>query len=268
MVWAIDARRLRQGLVVAVSIAGAVLLARAFGIVDRPYRAGLAVLRAVPPPSRRHVEPVYRGSSDRPWAALAVNVDWGEEVLPAMLEKLQRHGVKATFFLTGRWAQQFPDLARRIAEEGHEIGNHGVDHYHPAELTNEELDWLVRENARLLERLTGKRTVLFAPPYGEVDGRIARVAAGAGHYTVMWSVDTIDWQRPPSDQILERVARRAGPGAIILMHPTEPTVEALPDVIDLLRRRNLTLVPVGRLVAALHEAELASPDSGLTGNGQ
>jgi len=206
---------------------------------------------------------VYRGPAELPWVALAINVDWGEEVLPRMLEVLGQHGARVTFFLTGRWARKFPDVARMLAERGHEIGNHGLDHLHPTKLGDGELRRLVEENASLLESVTGRRPTLFAPPYGEVDERVVRVARSVGHRTVMWTVDTIDWQRPAPHVILERVRNRLGPGTIILMHPTEPTLQALPDMLRLIAERGLTVVPVGEMVQAMGQGG----SEGLGGDG-
>ena len=248
----VDVRRVRPMLFALLLVAGAA------GALWAETRSPAPVAVHNPSPTAgtlstgaARLQPVYRGPQDRPWVALAVNVDWGDEVLPEMLAILRNYGVRATFFLTGRWARRSPELARRIAEEGHEIGNHGLDHLHPSRLSDAELRRLVEENAALLEQLTGQRPVLFAPPYGEVDERIVRLAAASGHHTVMWTVDTIDWQRPPPSVIVNRVAERVGRGAIILMHPTEPTVQALPELLALLYSRQLNPVTVGQLVAAL-----------------
>lgn len=263
----IDARRVRPVVLVLLLLAGAVATLWSEARPERP-----AALQAPPdstlPVSGSGLHPVYRGPQERPWVALAINVDWGEEVLPEMLATLGRHGVRATFFLTGRWARKFPELARRIAEEGHEIGNHGIDHLHPTRLSDAELRRLVEENAALLEELTGRRPTLFAPPYGEVDERIVRLAAASGHHTVMWTVDTLDWQRPPPSVILDRVARRVDRGAIILMHPTEPTAQALADLLALLQSRRLTPVTVGELVAALEDMEPARSRGVVPGDGE
>lgn len=262
----VDARRIRPVLLTLLLAAGA-----AGAVWSEARSLGFGVGPALPggevPAGSSRLQPVYRGPQDRPWVALAINVDWGDEVLPEMLATLRRHGVRATFFLTGRWARRSSELARRIAEEGHEIGNHGLDHVHPTELGDAELRRLVEENAGLLQEVTGQRPALFAPPYGEVDERIVRLAAATGHHTVMWTVDTLDWQRPHPSAILERVAQRVEPGAIILMHPTEPTVQALPDLLALLQSRGLSPVTVGQLVAALEGVQPARSREVVPGDG-
>src|SRR5690606_36947608 len=82
------------------------------------------------------------------------------------------------------------------------------------------------------------------------DGRIAGVASELGYWTVMWTIDTIDWQRPSPSRIVERVVPRLAPGAIILMHPTQPTLEAPPPILEAIRAKGMDVVPVGRLIEA------------------
>lgn len=189
-------------------------------------------------------------TEERAWA-LAVNVDWGEEHLPALLETLARFGVRATFFPTGRWAKLNPQWVERFVAEGHEVGNHGMSHPHPKQLSDAALKALIDDNARLLAEMTGGRAVnLFAPPYGEFDDRIVAVARESGHVTVLWTIDTVDWRRPPASAIVERVVGRMRPGAIVLSHPVEATVEALPVIFQRLAAAGYSAVPVGELLRA------------------
>lgn len=202
-----------------------------------------------PMPLRR-TEPVYIVPTRERLVAFAVNVDWGTEFLPPLLDVLDERGVKVTFFPTARWAEAEPELVRELVRRGHELGNHGFRHDHPKQLNDAALrDDIVRTQRVLLE-LTGVETRLYAPPYGEVDSRIARIADDAGHWTIMWTLDTVDWQRPRPDVIVRRVVPRVQPGAIVLMHPTEPTLAALPTIIDQLSASAWSIVPVGTLLDA------------------
>lgn len=183
--------------------------------------------------------------------ALTVNVDWGNDELVEMLDILDRYQVKATFFLTGRWARSFPELAREIASRGHEIGNHGLSHAHPTRLGREELVELIQGNVDVLKEAAGVTPVpLFAPPYGEQDARVVRTAAELGHWTTLWTLDTIDWQNPPPDTIVARVVPRARDGAIVLMHPKPQTVAALARIITGLQEKGYRLVPLWRMMQA------------------
>ena len=140
-------------------------------------------------------------------------------------------------------------FARAVAAAGHEIGNHGSYHGHPTQLGRAELERMIEENAVLLKEVVGRpASRLFAPPYGEFDQRTVGIAAELGYRTVLWTVDTVDWKRPAPEVIAERVARKVKNGAIILMHPTAPTVAALPGIIKDLKARGFRLVTVGEML--------------------
>jgi peptidoglycan/xylan/chitin deacetylase (PgdA/CDA1 family) len=191
---------------------------------------------------------VYIGNPERMEMAFGINVAWGEECIPDILEILRRYSVKSTFFFVGTWVEKFPELTKRIAEAGHEIANHGYKHLHVKSLTKEQIEELIKKNESLLSEIVDNPSCLFAPPYGEVDDFIAKTAGKLGYTTIMWTIDTIDWKGPPYEQIVKKVSDNATPGAIVLMHPVEPTVQALPEIIQILKSAGYTLVPVSQVI--------------------
>ncbi|MCL6613193.1 MAG: polysaccharide deacetylase family protein [Firmicutes bacterium] len=230
----------------AVDVAGTVeAVARA-----APGTRVRLILRPVPPAvTKDYFVPLTSGSEDRPEVALTFNVAWGEESLPSILDILKAAGVRATFFFVGDWVKKFPDLTRAVAAAGHEIGNHGSYHGHPTQLGRAELVRMIQDNAALLKEVVGRpASRLFAPPYGEFDKRTVGIAAELGYRTVLWTVDTIDWKRPAPEVIADRVAQKVRNGAIVLMHPTAPTVAALPGIIKDLKARGFRLVTVGEML--------------------
>ncbi len=209
---------------------------------------GMLQYQLVVPAAGNQLLPYYYGTRGKNQVALTFNVDWGQEFIPSLLQIMKGENVKATFFVTGDWSSKFPDLLKIMADDGHEIGNHGYSHRHPVHLNNQQLAELINKNEDLIFNITGKRTALFAPPYGEVDDRIARVADNLGYKTIMWSADTIDWQRPSPQIIVQRAVNKVDDGGIILMHPTRPTVQALPEIINKLQNRGFEIVTVSRLI--------------------
>ena len=196
-----------------------------------------------------YFSPVFQGPTGKREVSLTINVAWGEEELPAMLAIFKQHGVKATFFFDGEWVKKFPEFVKQIEIEGHEIANHGLYHGHPVTMSKEELKRLIVDNAKLLKEVTGKEPAkLFAPPYGEFNEQIVAVAGNLGYRTIMWTIDTIDWQRPAPEVIIRRVVDKIKPGAIILMHPTVPTVKALERIVNTLRNQGYALVTVTELL--------------------
>lgn len=192
------------------------------------------------------VSPIYQGCGEKKQVSLAVNIDWGEEYLPEMLGIFEKNHVQATFFLTGRWTEKFPGYAASIAKEGHEIGNHGFSHGSPNAMSKEQNKNEIQKTADAIKKATGRETGLYAPPSGESASHVVQAAYELGHKTVLWSVDTIDWQRPAPQRIVQRVVSKVHNGTIILMHPTAPTVEALPQLINDLKNQGYTLVTVSK----------------------
>lgn len=241
---ALSLRRLRRAAAFALVIIA--------GLIVWSYEGdpGEGTYEAVPvtAPRLERGQIIYSVPTTERLLSFAVNIDWGEEFLPGMLELFARHDVQVTFFPTGRWAGIHPETVRQLVAAGHELGNHGYRHDHPKSLGDAALTEHIMQNQSQLRDIAGIETVLYAPPYGEVDERIARIAATTGHWTIMWTVDTIDWQRPAPSVIVQRVVPRVQPGTIVLMHPTEPTLSALPTIIESLLADGWKIVPVGRLI--------------------
>lgn len=193
-------------------------------------------------------EPLYHGNGDKKEMALTCNVFWGEEYIGPMLEILTEKDVKMTFFIGGTWAEKFPELVKDIQNRGHEIGSHGYSHPHPDQISREDNHKDITKAQAILKDITGKKPELYAPPYGERGEMVLQVAEDLGYQTVLWSIDTIDWQRPGSQVIKDRVTGKAHNGGIVLMHPTAPTAEALPGIIDDLKEKGYKLITVGEMI--------------------
>lgn len=220
----------------------AVLQARAGESIDP------IVVPVLPTVTEAYFTPVYRGDPSRSRMSLAINVDWGADVLPDMLKTLEELNIRVTFFVTGRFARRSPDLVRQMASAGHELGTHGSEHVHPSVLSNSELDKLIVEGAGILHSIAGVETNLFAPPYGEVNDRIARRAGQLGFRTIMWTIDTVDWTKKTAAEIQQRVLSRLENGAIVLAHPMPETVKALRPLVTAVRERGFEIVPVGEIL--------------------
>jgi protein-L-isoaspartate(D-aspartate) O-methyltransferase len=200
---------------------------------------------------------------------LALTFDDGPgPVTPPLLDLLAGHGARATFFVLGRMVEGREETLRRTVAKGHEVGNHTWSHHRPRGLSDDELrDELARTSARI-EEVAGIRPRLARPPYGGDEERFARVAAGLGLHTVLWTVNPRDWLEPPADWLARAILRYARPGAIVDLHdgftprrpdaPRQAMVGALRLVLPQLTERGFRLVTVSELtdplVAAAREA--------------
>ncbi len=209
----------------------------------------LVTLAVLPSVTAAYFRPYYRGPALEPRVALLVNVDWGNEFIRGMLEVFAEYNVGATWFLTGRWAALTPQLAKEIALAGHEIGNHGGWHGLTSAMSRQEVIELIREGEEKITSATGQKPQLFAPPAGDFNQQTVAAAAELRYKTVLWTVDTVDWRRPAPTVIVDRVLSKIGNGALVLMHPTKPTLEALPVILDHLQSLGFQCVTVSELLA-------------------
>jgi peptidoglycan-N-acetylglucosamine deacetylase len=175
--------------------------------------------------------------------------------LPGMLDALAQEGVRATFFVQGRWAASNPALARRIAEGGHLVGNHSKSHAPMDMLTDEGIDTSLREAEQMIETATGVNPrPWFRCPYGqgEDDPRVLAAIGRAGYRHIGWNIDTEDWEPGRTqDEFVERVLgghAEQGDGGIVLMHSwPDVTAAALPALLARLREAGAQPVGVDEL---------------------
>ena len=209
----------------------------------------LVTVAVLPSITRAHFQPYYRGPTSEPRVALMINVDWGNEFILDMLRVFDDYNASATWFLTGRWAAQALDLAKAIASAGHEIGNHGGWHGMASQMSRSEVTRLIQEGEDQILLASGQKPQLFAPPAGDFNKQTVAVAAELGYKTVLWTIDTVDWQRPAPTVIVDRVIGKINSGSLVLMHPTKPTLEALPVILDHLITRGYQCVTASELLA-------------------
>ncbi|KIL80627.1 polysaccharide deacetylase family protein [Bacillus badius] len=219
---------------------------------DGKFQESRLIYKQVPP--KVHLEdlppsPIYRGHPDKPMVSLAINVAWGEEYLPEMLEVLKKHSIHATFFFEGRWVKKHPDLAKMIVEAGHEGGNHSYTHPDMARLSEGRAREEIKKTNKVIESATGRRPQLFAPPSGSFTDHTVTVAHQLGMSTILWTVDTIDWKKPTPNALINRVISRVHPGAIILMHPTESSSASLDALIKQIKAKQLKIDTVSNLLS-------------------
>lgn len=174
--------------------------------------------------------PIYRGNPHKPAVSFMINVAWGNEYVPELLRILREEGGKATFFLDGSWLSKNRDLALRIRDEGHELSNHAYSHQMMSRLGTAAALAEIRKTEQLLGEL-GVQNRLFAPPAGDYDDETVRLARQEGLYTVLWTLDTVDWRNPDPAAVITKINSGLEPGALVLMHPTAAAVKALPAMI-------------------------------------
>lgn len=170
-----------------------------------------------------------------------------------VLDTLDRHDAKATFFVIGKKAEKHRDVVEEIVRRGHQVGVHGFAHDRLFSLRGSKGVRSDLESAiRVLEKITGKTPTLFRPPIGHTNPTIARIADHLDLTVVGWSVRAIDGlARTTPDDVVTRISRGLHDGAIVLLHdaPEHGTkrpagVTALPAILDKIAANNLRVVPL------------------------
>ncbi len=194
--------------------------------------------------------PVYSVSRDDKKIALTIDAAWADDKTDFILETLEKYDIKATFFLCGFWAKEYPDMVKRINDAGHEIGNHSASHPHMNKLSSDQILAELKEYDDFLESIINKRSKLFRAPYGEYNDNVIKTVRGAGYEVIQWDIDTIDWKEERSaDTILDWVLPKLKPGSIILSHNNGFKIEQyLPTLIETAISQGYEFVTISELL--------------------
>ena len=191
--------------------------------------------------------PISKGGS-KIAMSLMINVYGGTEYIQPMLDIFSQSDVAVTFFIGGLWAEKNENLLKEMYIAGHEIGSHGYLHKNHSKLTRQGNYQEIDITHKLIKSILNIDMDLFAPPSGDYSDTTLEVAAELGYKTIMWTKDTIDWRDKDSKKILERATGGMSGGNLILMHPTEKTVEALPEIISVVKKAGLSLDKVSSVL--------------------
>ena len=206
------------------------------------------------PPRRLVVaerDELLRGDPSLPLIALTFDAgaDVGSTV--QLLDVLREKGVRSTFFIAGAYADRYPGVIARMAEDGHELANHSYSHPDFRNLSEAQMRTEIRRGTASIETAAGTRVVpLWRPPFGSRNSQILRVVAEEGFRSVYWTFDSGDWiEGATVTGITNTDLNRAVPGAVVVHHVAPAaTARAMPTIIDELRRRGYQLVTVSELI--------------------
>jgi len=175
-----------------------------------------------------------------------------------ILNILEHNNTKACFFLLAKNIEHSPEIALRIKEEGHLIGNHTYNHPHLNTLSIQEILWQIEEAEAVFNRILNIKPQFFRPPYGEYNGVVEKIIQEKGYRLVLWDMDchSMDWRNPVPELITEVATSNAKDGSIILLHdgrnirmgePRENTVAALPEIIRIFKEKNFDILRLDEL---------------------
>lgn len=203
------------------------------------------------PRPRRSPASYNEVNTSRPFVALTFDDGPHPQLTPQLLDVLRNEGVRATFYVIGRNVETYPEIARRIVAEGHEIANHSWSHPTLTAISAARLAKEITSTTEVIQRVTGRRPTNMRPPYGAVNERVRQsMFKDHGLDVIMWSVDPLDWRRPGAEVVRQRLVEGAKPGGILLAHDIHPgTIEAMPGTIRDLKAKGFGFATVSQLLA-------------------
>lgn len=165
---------------------------------------------------------------------------------PVLLDGLAKRKVKATFFITGENAEAYPELVKRMQEEGHLIGNHTYSHIQLTQGNREKFKGELVKTNEIIEEITGQGVTYVRPPYGSWDKSFEKEL---NMIPVLWNIDPLDWCCNDASCVIRKVESAAGEDAIILLHDSYPsTVTAALQIVDDLQQRGYVFVTVEEIL--------------------
>lgn len=186
--------------------------------------------------------------ADDKYVALTFDDGPSGQVTPRVLEILKQYDAKATFFMLGSQVDYYPEVAKQVADAGHEIGNHTEAHRDLTKLGPDGIRQEIGSTSDKINNATGVRPYLVRPPYGAYNQNVINDAAHNGNSIILWSIDSLDWQSRNADAINREIQQTITPGSIVLMHDIHSTTaDALPELMETLVQEGYQFVTVSQL---------------------
>lgn len=168
-----------------------------------------------------------------------------------LLDTLKKYKSKATFLLEGQYVKSRPAFAKRMAVEGHDLGNHSYTHPHLRELDEAKIREELTKTQELVKKVTGKAPTMIRPPYGELDERVKAIAAEMNMPIMLWNGGSRDWATKNEKAIYDEVLKNAKRDGVILMHDwVAQTVTVMPKLLTALQKQGYHVVAVSSLRGA------------------
>lgn len=193
--------------------------------------------------------PIYKVDTEEKKVAISFDAAWGADKTEGIMKVLKEYNCQATFFLVGFWVEDYPEIAKKIADNGFEIGTHSNTHPDMVKLDKKEMKLELTKSINTIKEVTGITPTLFRPPFGSYNDTLINTAKDLGLHTIQWSVDSLDWKGLHDSEIYNRIVSQVKNGSIILCHNNgEHTLEALPKILVKLINEGYEFVKIGDLI--------------------
>lgn len=181
------------------------------------------------------------------------------EYTAAILALLRRHRARATFLVTGRMSERYPELVRAIADDGHEVASHTYNHLHLDDLTRDEIIYELVKTKVVLDDAIGGSSRFFRPPGGHYSQKVREAVAAIGYFPVFWTINGGSYSRMAPAEAAEAITRRVADGAILLLHNgADNTLPMLPELLGSLASAGYRCVTVSDILRAPTDSTIVS----------
>ncbi|MEG2245811.1 MAG: polysaccharide deacetylase family protein [Peptostreptococcaceae bacterium] len=192
--------------------------------------------------------PINKVETKENKVSLTFDIAGGTSNIYDVLDVLDKYEVKASFFLVGNWVDNNEELVKEISKRGHDIGNHSNTHANMKELSEKDLINELNITSDKIEAITGEKTTMYRPPFGEFDKDSLEVCEELGYKSINWDVDSLDWKEVGVNHVVDNVLKNTKSGTIVLFHGDVNYNEQYLDMIIKKLKEEYTLVPLSDLI--------------------
>ncbi|MBQ6794897.1 MAG: polysaccharide deacetylase family protein [Clostridia bacterium] len=193
--------------------------------------------------------PIYSVETEEKKIAVTFDSAWNDDDIDTIISVLNEHNCPSTFFVTGDWAERFPESLKKLYNAGHEIASHSYNHTLYSTLSKDEIIADMDKCDSAIQSVLGIRPNLMRAPSGDYTNNSILACKETGRYCIQWNIDSLDWKNLTEEQMKERIFAKLQPGSILLFHNgTKQTASALPGILQALKNEGYTFCKVGDLI--------------------
>lgn len=193
--------------------------------------------------------PIYSVETDEKKIAVTFDSAWNDDDIDKMISVLNEHNCPSTFFVTGDWAERFPESLKKLHSSGHEIASHSYNHTLYSTLFKDEIIADMDKCDTIIESIIGIRPNLVRAPSGDYTNNSILACKETGRYMIQWDCDSLDWKDLTEEEMKKRIFSKVKNGSILLFHNgTKQTADALPGILTALKNEGYTFCKVSDLI--------------------
>lgn len=193
--------------------------------------------------------PIYSVETNEKKLAITFDCAWNDNDIDDIIRILKENNCPSTFFVTGQWAEKYPDALKKLYDNNHEIAAHSYNHTLYSTLSKDEILADMKKCDEAIMKAISVAPLLVRAPSGDYTNNFILAAKETGRYPIQWDVDSLDWKELTEEEMKKRIFDRVKNGSILLFHNgTKQTASALPGILQALKDEGYQFVRVSDLI--------------------